>query len=431
MVDFRPFRAVRYTQGAGPLADLICPPFDVISPDQERALHARSRHNMVNLELTEVSGEASPARYEGAAAAFRAWQASGILARDATPAYYLLRQRFADSGRDRERLVILGALRLEEPGSGVLVHENTAPGVKEDRFALMRAAHANFSPLMMLYRDPSGRISQTRQRALQGEPAASFKADDGHLYALWPITDDDGVGAIRDALASQPVYIADGHHRYETALAFERERSDPPDGASHYVMTGLIDFDDPGLLIRPYYRVVHGLDDARLGQLRTLLERFFAATPASTHGATAPALHLALDLAVAQAARSQVALGVVEHGSQPMLLTPRSPDVPTPDDNAVPAEQARAVEAFVLQELLFEPVMGDRVPDHVAYVHDGQQALEMVAKGEGQIAVFIKGVPPRAFEAIVGAGIRLPRKSTYFDPKLPSGLVINPLDGDL
>ena len=427
MVDFRPFRAVRYSAAAGPPADLICPPFDVTSPEQERMLRARSRHNMVNLELTEVPGEGSPARYAEAAAAFRAWQASGILERDATPAFYLLRQRFSSGGQDRERLGVLGVLRLEEPGTGVLVHEDTAAGAKEDRLALMRATHANFSPLMMLYRDPSGRISETCGRALEGEPAADFKADDAQGYALWPIEDPGAIAAIRDALASQPVYIADGHHRYETALAFERERDDRPGGASHYVMTCLIAIDDPGLVIRPYYRVVHGLDDAQLGRLRALLERYFAAAPATMRGTTASAL----DATVAEAARGQVALVVVDGGERPVLLRPTSAEVPAAAAAATPAEQARAVEAHVLQELLFEPVLGDRVPAHVAYVHDGQRALEMVASGEGQIAFFIKGVPPRTFEAIVRAGIRLPRKSTYFDPKLPSGLVINPLDGDL
>ena len=431
MVDFRPFRAVRYAADAGPPADLICPPFDVISPEEERALIARNRHNMVKLELTEVPGEASAERYAGAAAAFRGWQASGVLGRDATPAYYLLRQRFASGGQEWERAGIFGALGLEQPGTGVLVHEDTAPGVKEDRLALMRAAHANFSPLMMLYRDPSGRIAEVRRRAVESEPAVDFETGDGGRYTLWPITDADGVGAIGTALAAQPVYIADGHHRYETALAYEREAGGRPSGASHYVLTCLIDFDDPGLLIRPYYRVVHGLDAAKLGQLRALLERHFAATPAERHGTSTAALDLTLDLAVAQAARDQVAMVMVDGGEQPVLLTPTSADVPTPDEGATPTEQARAVEAFVLQELLFEPVMGERVAEHVAYVHDGQQALDMVAGGEAQIAFFIKGVPARAFEAIVGAGIRLPRKSTFFHPKLPSGLVINPLDGDL
>ena len=427
MVDFRPFRAVRYAAAAGPPADLICPPFDVISPEEERALLARNPHNMVSLELTEVPGEAPAARYAGAAAAFRQWQESGILGRDATPAYYLLRQRFASGGREYERAGIFGALGLEQPGTGVLVHEDTAPGVKEDRLALMRAAHANFSPLMMLYRDPSGRIAEVRREAAAAEPAADFEAGDGQRYTLWPLTDADGVDAIGAALAAQPVYIADGHHRYETALAYERQLGAPPSGASHYVLTCLIDFDDPGLLIQPYYRVVHGLDGAQLDELRALLRRYFVAAPATIRGTTAAAL----DTTVAEAARGRVALIVAESGKQPMLLTPTSADVPAPDARAGAAEQARATEAFVLQEMLFQPVMGERVAEHVAYVHDGAQALDMVARGEGQIAFFIKGVPAQTFEAIVGAGIRLPRKSTFFHPKLPSGLVINRLDGDL
>ncbi len=427
MVDFRPFRAVRYAPAAGPPGDLICPPFDVISPEEARALQARSPHNMVKLELTEVPGEAPAARYADAAAAFRAWQASGVLQRDAAPAYYLLHQRFVTGGRAWERAGIFGALGLEQPGTGVLVHEDTAPGVKEDRFALMRAAHANFSPLMMLYRDPSGRIAEVRRRAAEATPAVDFEAGGGEAYTLWPITDEDGVDAIAEALRSQPVYIADGHHRYETALAYERDLGGPPSAASRFVLTCLIDFDDPGLLIQPYYRVVHGLDDARLGELRALLERYFSATPATVRGTTAAAL----DATVAEAARGQVALVVVDGSKPPALLKPTSADVPAPDARADAAEQARAVEAVILQEMLFRPVMGERVAEHVAYVHDGRQALDMVASGEGQIAFFIKGVPAEAFEAIVGAGIRLPRKSTFFHPKLPSGLVINPLEGDL
>ena len=430
MVDFRPFRAVRYASTAGAPADLICPPFDVISPAQERALVARNAHNMVKLELTEAPGEAPAERYAGAAAAFREWQAAGILRRDATPAYYLLRQRFSSGGREWERAGIFGALGLEQPGTGVLVHEDTAAGAKADRLALMRAAHANFSPLMMLYRDPSGRIADIRARAVEREPAVDFETGDGERYTLWPLTDADGVDAIGAGLRSQPVYIADGHHRYETALAYEREAGGPPSAASHYVLTCLIDFDDPGLLIMPYYRVVHGLAAAQLDELRALLARYFAAAPV-TMGGTNEAAPAILDRAVSEAAQGQVALGVAEPGKAPVILTPASADVPVPDPGAGAEEQARAVEAFVLQEMLFRPVMGERVAEHVAYVHDGAQALDMVARGEGQIAFFIKGVPAPAFEAIVGAGIRLPRKSTFFHPKLPSGLVINPLDGDL
>ena len=309
----------------------------------------------------------------------------------------------------------------------MLAHEDTAPGVKEDRLALMRAARANFSPLMMLFRDQGGRIAEVRQHALAGEPMADFTSDDGQSYAMWPITDAGAAQAIGQALGPRPVYIADGHHRYETALAYEHELGGARDGAHHYVMTSLIDFDDPGLLIRPYYRVVHGLDAEGMGKLRGLLDRHFVSEPANVPGQAASSF----DLAVAQVGQGRVALGVAERDKPLVVLTPAGDAAGPPAGDVPPAEQARSVEAFVLQEMLFRPVMGDAVAEHVAYVHDGQEALDMIGRGDGQMAFFIKGVPAGVFEAVVGAGIRLPRKSTYFHPKLPSGLVISPLDGVL
>jgi uncharacterized protein (DUF1015 family) len=419
MVDFRPFNGVRYTASAGSLADLICPPYDVISPEAEQALLARSPHNMVQLELAEIVGTPPAARYADAASAFASMRAADVLHQDETPSYYLLRQRFTASGVEHVRLGLLGALRLEELGTGVLPHENTAAGPKEDRLALMEATNANFSPLMMLYRDASGQVADVIRRAAATPPDSDFVVD-GEGYSLWSISDPADVATVRDAVATQPAFIADGHHRYETAVGFGKTHG----GNTDTVLTCMIEFDDPGLLIGPYYRVVHGLDDVKLGALRNLLATLFTAT-ATAAPESGP---IELDRAVANLADQQVALGIVEQGGGPVLLTPNDSVIPTPDPAAAPAEQARAVEANVLQELLFKPVMGDAFPENVAYVHDPAEAMRMIASGEAQIAFFIKGVPADVFEVVVGAGIRLPRKSTYFHPKLPSGLVINALD---
>ena len=416
MVDFRPFKGVRYDESAGSLADLVCPPYDVISPEQERALIAGNPNNMVRLELAELEGPAPADRYSGAARSYRRMQDEGILRPDESRSYYLLRQRFTARGEQRERIGLVGALRLEELGTGVLPHEDTAAGPKEDRLALMEATSANFSPLMMLYRDPLGQVRRVIAQTTAATPDSDFIVD-GQGYSVWSISDPSLVGAVHDALTSQSAYIADGHHRYETALAYNRSHRQ-----ADTVMTCLIAFDDPGLLIQPYYRVVKGLDDRKLGELRDLMATLFEASPA---GVTTPT---ELDAAVASAAREQVAFGVMETGKPWAVLTPGAVEVPTTNAAAPPAEQARAVEANVLQEMLFQPVMGDAFSDNVAYVHDPDEAARMVEDGEGQIAFFTKGVPPAVFEAVVGAGIRLPRKSTYFHPKLPSGLVINPLD---
>ena len=420
LVDFRPFRAVRYSEAAGPLDDLICPPYDVISPAAERDLLDRSPHNMVRMELAELDGPPPSDRYDNAAAALRSMLADGVLARDDAPAYYLLRQRFSAGGAERERHCLFGALRLEELGSGVLPHENTAAGPKEDRLALMRAAHANFSPILMLYRDETDTIARTLGEAAAAPPAAEFAVGD-ERYALWVLQDPSAVDAVSGALADENLYVADGHHRYETALVY---RDEVRDGAD-FVLTGLVAFDDPGLLIQPYYRVVHGASPAQMAKLDHLLAFYFVSRPSGTP----PGEPGQLDAVVATLGQGQTVLGVVRQPQPPQLLTPANDIIPEPDPEAPPETQVRSVEAFVLQEMLFRPVFGDAFPEHVEYVHDGAEAMAMVERGEGQVAFFVKGLPADVFRAVVGAGIRLPRKSTYFYPKLPSGVVINLLDG--
>ncbi len=426
MVDFRPFRAVRYTPAAGPLDSLICPPYDVISPAMEQELLARSPHNMVRLELAELRGDPSPARYTDAAAGLASMMSDGVLKRDEAPSYFLLRQRFTLGDAPRERFSLLGALRLEEFGDGVLPHEDTAPGPKEDRLALMREARANFSPLMMLYHDPSGAVQQAVSAAADLPPDAEAAVGD-ETYALWTIPNSPAAAGIAAALAAQPLYVADGHHRYETSLVYRDETSSAPGDAAQFVLVALINFDDPGLAILPYYRVIHGASPEQLAKLRELLSFYFVSRPAGTPPGGADAL----DAVVATLGQGQTTLGLVAPETDVQLLTPANDIIPEPDPEASPQTQARSVEAFVIQEMLLKPAFGDAYPDYVAYVHDGGEAMRMVEQGEGQLAFFVKGLPSGVFRSVVGAGIRLPRKSTYFYPKLPSGLVVNLLEGAL
>ena len=425
MVDFRPFRAVRYAESAGPLDSLICPPYDVILPPDEQELLARSPYNMVRMELAELTGPAPAERYTAAAAALQSMLAAGVLVRDDSPGYYVLRQRFHVNGVERSRVTLLGALHLEELGTGVLPHEDTAPGPKADRLELMRAARANFSPLMMLYRDESGTVGRTIAAVTSEPPAADFIVG-GEDYTVWVVSAPDVTATIAGALAAEDVYIADGHHRYETALTYQREAASAGE-AGGFVLTGLIGFDDPGLLILPYYRVAHNATPAQLAKLREILSLYFVARPAGVAAGDASAL----DAVVATLGQGQVTLGVVDKGRPLQVLTPANDIIPEPDPEASPQTQVRSVEAFVLQEMLLRPVFGDAFPDHVAYVHEGEQAMEMVERGDGQVAFFVKGLPPDVFKSVVGAGIRLPRKSTYFYPKLPGGIAVNLLEGEL
>ena len=195
MVDFRPFRAVRYAESAGSLDSLICPPYDVILPSAEQELLARSPYNMVRMELAELTGPAPAERYTAAAAALQSMLAAGVLVRDDSPGYYVLRQRFRVNGVERSRITLLGALHLEELGTGVLPHEDTAPGPKEDRLELMRAAGANFSPLMMLYHDESGAVGRTLATVTSEPPAADFTVGDEE-YTVWIVSAPDVTATI-------------------------------------------------------------------------------------------------------------------------------------------------------------------------------------------------------------------------------------------
>lgn len=425
MVDFRPFRGVRYSPDAGSLADLICPPYDVISPALAQQLLEKNKNNMVRMELDELTGAPADDRYTAAAAAFNESLESGVLVQENSDVYYLLRQQFVYGTAKVNRFGWLGGMALEPLGGAILPHEDTASGPKKDRLELMKETQANFSPIMMLYRDATGAMSSLQQLVVTRDPIADTATVDGMRLTLWAISDSSERSLIGAALAGQNAYIADGHHRYETALNYKDTFAAPDNDKAGFVLTCLIDFDDPGLIIGPYYRVLHDVPEPSLKQIKSLLESLFVSRPTGLSGNDAASL----DAVVATVGQGQVTLGVVVPARDPVLLTPANDRIPDYDPEDPPEMQARIVEANVLQEMLFRPVLGDSFADYVSYVHDGRVAMEMVATGEAQVAFFIKGVPGPIFESVVGAGIRLPRKSTYFWPKLPSGLVINRIDG--
>ncbi len=432
MADFRPFRGIRYNPAvAGPLEALVCPPYDVLSEAQERELLERSPHNMVRLELAERPEPLPAERYTTAAGHYRRWLSHDALQRDAEPGFYLLRQRFPHAGGGAERYALVGALRLEEPGRDVLPHEQTAESPKRDRLALMQACAANFSPIMALYQDHGHQVETVRNRTIARAPETEFTDGAGQQYALWRITEPRPVQAVRETLASQPVYLADGHHRYETALTYRglaRRSGDGPEQAADFVMAGLIPLDDPGLLVLPYHRVVGGVAPELFAALRERMRQLFTVQLADVATLTPGPL----EALVAQEGASRPAMGLVgPSGEGPYLLSLREPAVGQWREAQGPATAVRQVETWLLQETLLRPVLGDGFEGYVSYVHDGQEALEMVASGRGQLAFFLRGIPPLLFQQVVSAGMRLPRKSTYFHPKLPSGMVINPLEGEL
>ena len=437
MADARPFRGFRYDRSAvGALANVVCPPYDIISPGEARALRQRSPYNAVNLELPEDRPGDTPDhnRHTRAAGQFRRWVDAGVLDREATPAVYLFEEEFALEGRNLRRRGMVAVVRLEEFEHGIIMpHEYTTPGPKADRLALMKAAQTNFSPIMSLYRDAEGAVASLLDGARQGEPAISADPEGLSRYNLWPIADPDVLSKISEAMGPLQLFVADGHHRYETALQYrdELESSEgplSPRAAARYVMMTLIPMDDPGLLVLPYHRVFGGLASEELDALRHGIERAFKAeaieVPTDSAGATARAIEARL------AAKSPGEVVVTALGLEPgraHMLTLRDSYMPAPDSRSL-----EKCDVWILHRKAISPALGEEAESSSAsFVHDIAEAVGDIQNGSGQVAFLLRPLPMDLFEVVVGKGERLPAKSTYFYPKLPTGLVINSLRGEL
>jgi len=429
VADVRPFRALRFnSRVVGDIAKVVCPPYDVISPRGQKELYQRSPYNVVRLEEGERKTTDNPGdnRYTRAATTLKQWLEKRALVRDDKTAYYLVSHSFRFEGERRQRLGIMAAVRLEEYEKRiVLPHEFTQRAAKEDRLALMQACRTNFSHIMLLYRDKERKLAPLLRKAMAGAPEDSFSDAEGNDYALWLISDSSSVKQIQESFVSKPLYIADGHHRYETALAYRDLQPNAgrnKDATVNFVMAYLVDFEDPGLVVLPYHRVVGGLDIGLEDALWKRIDEVFSATPwPLEHGASAE--DLVRD--IHERGKRELILGLVRAGGGASLLRVKPGALP-------PGKGPMAsFEAWVLEELVLKPVFGSTIDQNVTWIHDAAEALELLTSDGRQAAFLLKPMPMDLFETIVDRGDKLPRKSTFFYPKLPTGLTINLLEGSL
>jgi uncharacterized protein (DUF1015 family) len=435
MADAQPLRGIRYTSGAvADLADVITPPFDVISPEAQARYYARHPYNVIRLELgrEEQQDDVLNNRYTRAAAALAEWRVQDILAQDEAPAYYVYQQAFTYGGQYYTRTSLLARVRLEPWSAGVILpHEYTLAKLKDDRLKLIEACAANFSPIMSLYDDPAGRI---RKLLAPYAAAAGTRAVDEvqEEHRLQPITDAGQVELIRDFFSERRLYIADGHHRYETALNYREEilamrKHLHADDPVNFVLMALIDLDDPGLLVLPTHRLVHHLSPEALANLNsTQLEHYFTVREIlmGDYPPEAP-------LQMLSEADQDTPSFVICTNEQGWLVSLNEQGRAHMEQSGRSAAW-NALDVAVAHRLILEALLGLTEGDmtagtYVSYTHDAHAALQAVRAGEAQVALLLNPTRVRQIRDVVEANDRMPQKSTYFYPKLITGLVINPL----
>ena len=459
MADVRPFTGLRYDLarfgGVQTMSQLIAPPYDVINLDKRAALVAANPYNAVQLELPQ--GED---RYNEAARLLHEWVAAGVLVQDRQPAFYVYDEEFdvpKPGDPKLKRRAIFAAVRLYDWAENVIMpHESTMTGPKADRLALLQATRANLSPIFSVYDDADGSISQAISHGytayLQGtsslgdvdaspdtgtvstvQPGFAFVDPDGNNCLLTPIDAPEVVAAISAAFSGKRLYIADGHHRYETALNYRNEQRAKNRGrdageAADFVLMALTAINDPGLLVLPTHRVITELSTNDRATLNAHLAEHFTIV----HYPQGDKPDQTISQLMVEHKDDGHIFGAygLERGSV-SLLRLTGPDAMAGSDDHSAAW--RELDVAILEKVILQDVLGITeqklaAGQGIVYIKDMVEAVEMVDADTAQLAFFLLPTPVTAVLAIADAHDRMPRKSTFFIPKLPTGVVLRSLD---
>jgi uncharacterized protein (DUF1015 family) len=432
LADIRPFHGVHYnTSLVKDLAPVICPPYDIISPQMQQELYQRNDYNFVRIELSRElpQDKNTDNRYTRAATTLKNWLEQSILKIDGKPSLYINDHHFTYQGNTYRRRNLNCLVKLEEWNRMIVrPHEGTLSKPKVDRLNLLWALQADTSPVMALYEDREQRLSSLLHKYARGKPTLNIKSGEGKSHQVWAITDATDNGKIRDYLARQPLYIADGHHRYESALNYRRERrsSFPSTAAEEpydFVLMSLTDMDDPGLIILPAHRLVRGMPPSAIDGLKSGLKTCFSVTEVTLDNTDV----LSQINKLLSEDKGEVRLLVygLKKGKL-FLLTLRDFDIVRAMIPYFHSEFYEKLDVSIVDHVILEELLGlthEMTGVFVDYSNDAREAISRVAEQEYQLAFIVNPVKPGIIKAIADAGDRMPRKSTYFFPKVPAGLV--------
>jgi uncharacterized protein (DUF1015 family) len=423
MADVRPFRAAHYDPARDAIADVTAPPYDVIDAAGREELVARSPHNVVELDLPRTDDDSDI--YEHAAELLGLWKGDGTIVQDDERTIWALEQDYTDpEGNARTRRGFLARIGVTEYGPGLVrPHERTQPGPKEDRLRLTRATGYNLSPIFVLH---AGDAWSLIAPALSEDPFCEVTDADGTVHRAWPVTDPDVHAGLSELLKPSELLIADGHHRYETARTYADEVGG--EGDHRFVLACLVSLEDPGLSVFATNRLVHDLDEAQRESLRRTLLDLFDVEPVEE------------DDLVPDRGYATIAFGYMDsHHLKPYRLRLKGPQ---PLREAMPgaSDAYRSLDAAALEALILKQPLGMTNDDiaakrGISYCSDFDETRRRLHAGEADAAFFLRPTPVEQVRAVADAGETMPPKSTFFFPKLLTGIAFNPLtpptgDGD-
>ncbi|MGC2109962.1 MAG: DUF1015 domain-containing protein [Candidatus Korobacteraceae bacterium] len=434
MADILPFRALRYNSSKVSPGDVMTQPYDKITPAMQERYYAASPYNLVQVILGKAQDGDNEQKnvYTRAAASLQQWQADGVLLRDAEPSIYLYVQRFKipgdTSGGEIERRGFIALGRVEDYDRKVVFrHEQTLSKPKADRLNLLQATQSHAELIFLLYSDPADEIAATLRQ--EGPPTVELRDEYGVLHQMWKVSDPKVVAAVQAKMADKKLIIADGHHRYETALNYRNETRERLNGdrqsPAEYVMMTFVNMDSPGLVILPTHRVVFGLEHFSIFDMVAVMRRYFEVEDIGPVSDVPDALRR-----LRQAGRDTTALlAVTAHSTY--LLRARPDAQPDPLENV--SAQQRSLDVVQLHKAVLEGILemseeDIRAQKHLRYIRDAAEAVDEVHKGAAQVAFLMNPVHMEQLRDIAFAGDVMPQKSTDFYPKMLSGLTIYSLD---
>lgn len=401
MAEIIPFKGVLYNMSKVSGEDVIAPPYDIIEPEYKEKLYSKSPYNIVRIDFgKELERDSeSQNRYTRAANNLNSWLKDGILHRSKTPAFYAYEVDYRIKGSRKRLRGFFSLVRLEELGSGVYPHECTHSKPKADRLNLLRACRANISPIFSLYNSPEKKASEIMSKVMLQKPYMEAKDSDGAIHRLWVVEAEKDIERTQNDLKGKPVFIADGHHRYETALEFKKEMN--RSGGWDYVLMFLANISDEGLTILPAHRLVKNLPENSLD----ILSGHFAIEILSSQDDITGALS-GYGHAIGFCHRNSDNLYLLRHKGSGL-------------ENINPA--LKELDVTILHELIFKKLLNIT---EVTYEMDAAETREMVRKGIYDGAFFLNPTGVKDVERVALSGERMPPKSTYFYPKLLTGMVI-------